>query len=80
MSSDFEERLADWAIWYCKNEPHLPEMDLRKQILFLRKAMDGAFECLAMAAKDIQKLERRNGSTLLLPTGITMNGDIKRFG
>jgi hypothetical protein len=79
MSKDFEERLADWAVWYCKNEPHLPEMDLIKQVKFLRKAVDGAFECLALAAKDIQIIEQRRGN-LLLPTGVTMNGDVRKFG
>jgi hypothetical protein len=81
MSADFEERLGEWAVWYCNNVPRLPEQDLRKQMDFMKKAVDGCFELLAMAAKDIQFLERRDPlKKLYLPKGVTINGSVKEFG
>jgi hypothetical protein len=81
MSADFEERLAEWAVWYHANLPRLPEHDLRKQMDFMKKAVDGCIELLAIAAKDIQFLERRDPlKKLYLPKGVTINGSVKEFG
>ena len=79
MSLETEQRLADWAVWFHENRKHISPGNLEKQNLFLLKAVDGCLECLAMALKDIQILERRNGSAgLWLPPRIK-NGQTTRF-
>lgn len=79
MSRQFEERLTEWAVWYDHNRRLLPEHDLRKQIEFLIRAVDGAFECLALAAKDIQSLEGARRQ-LWLPREVAIRGDVRKFG
>jgi hypothetical protein len=57
MSRDFEARLADWAVWY---HEHVNDGgDVHRQVAFLKKAVDGTLELLAIAAQDIQDLEGR---------------------
>lgn len=81
MSADLDKRITEWAIWYHENLPRLPKGDLLKRMDFMQKALDGAFECIAIATKDIQVLEDRKPSARLwLPTGMKASGDFRRFG
>lgn len=81
MSAEAEDRLGEWAIWFHQNKRRIPPEDLKKQNLFLLKAMDGCLEVLALALKDIQELERRHPlKQLWLPKDVAVNGDLTKFG
>ena len=81
MSSELEDRLTEWALWFHENKKRIPPENLRKQNEFLSKAVDGCLELIAIAAKDIQTLERRDPlRKLWLPKGVTVEGDMKKFG
>lgn len=80
MSRETEERLADWVVWFHQNKGRIPPDNLGKQNLFLLKAMDGLFEVTAMCLKDVQLLERRNPTGLLMPLEVSVSGDFTRFG
>ena len=82
MSQEFVSRLADWAIWFKEHEHD--GRDMANEIEFMKKSMDGLFECLACAAQDIQDLEGRPrealGKQLWTPGGMAVRGDVRRFG
>ena len=82
MSKTLEEQITDWAVWYHKNADDLPENDLRKQINFLKKAIDGCLECLAIATKDIQVLEgrRRMDNKLWMPGDVRIEHRLTDLG
>ena len=81
MSAASEERLAEWALWFHENMHRIPQGNLAKQNQFLLKAVDGCLEILAMQAKDIQLLERRDPlRKLWLPKGMNATGNMTRFG
>jgi hypothetical protein len=79
MSKQFEERLMEWGLWYHHNVRLLPDHDLRKQIDFLKRSVDGCLELLALAAKDIQQLEGTRRQ-LWLPREVEIRGDVRKFG
>lgn len=73
MSQEFEKRLGEWAIWYHEHKSTVRSSeDFEKVKDFLIRAVDGSLELLAMAAKDIQDLERVRRPTveIVLPKGI----------
>ena len=76
MSTDFEEKLSEWAHWYFE---HCNDSgDVHMQILFLKKAMDGCMDLLSLAAKDIQALEQRGKSqSLFTPGQIRIRGGLR---
>jgi len=81
MSQDLEHRLTEWAVWFHQNKPRIPPENLKKRIEFLELALDGCFECVAIATKDIQQMENRPKSARLwLPSGVQASGDFRRFG
>ena len=81
MSTLLEERIRDWAVWFHQNKDRMPSDNLRKRLDFLEKALDGCLELVAIATKDIQKLEHREKSpNLWLPSGVDIQGDIRKFG
>lgn len=77
MSQEFEERLTDYFKWFRHHQSELHNTESIKPVVqFYGKALDGCLELLAIAAKDIQKLEHRErfihkpGSGLFLPPGV----------
>jgi hypothetical protein len=82
MSQEFLGRLTDWAVWYKEHEND--GADVPTQIKFLKKAIDGCLELLACAAQDLSDLEGRPreslGKKLWTPSGMRMQGDVRRFG
>lgn len=80
MSAEFEKRVSEWALWY--TEHRNDGMSIDKRIAFMQKSIDGLLECLAIAAKDIQRLEGRNGNLdlkrqLLLPRGVVLHNPLR---
>jgi hypothetical protein len=73
-----ERRLADTAVWFHKNVDHIPRDNLASRQAFLEK---GFWCMLEINVLLLQRLrEERGAKNLWLPKGITMNGDLKRFG
>lgn len=81
MSTASENRITEWVVWFQEHRAAVERNpDPQSAKLFMMKALDGAFECLAMALTDIQELENRKKLTgvpahqgILLPR-------ITRFG
>lgn len=74
MSVEFEQRLTDYFKWFRHNQSQLHNVESIKPVVdFYGKAIDGCMEMLALAAKDIQRLEHRErrihkpGNGLWLP-------------
>ena len=74
MSRETENRLAEYVIWFSEHRSTVENNpDPQNAKMFMMKALDGAFECLAMALTDIQELENRKKAgtpphqTILLP-------------
>lgn len=81
MSDLLDQRVTEWGLWYMEHKDLIPEKDVLKQNEFLRKALMGVIECLSIATKDIQELERRDPrKQLWLPKGMAMQGSMKHFG
>lgn len=79
MSMELDKRVTEWAVWY--HEHRNDGMSIDKRIEFMQKTIDGLLEILAIATKDIQRLERRNGNDevrrLLLPRGIVLHQSLR---
>ncbi len=80
MSADLDRRVTEWALWYTDHRND--GMSLEKKLEFYGKAIDGLLELLAIATKDIQRLERRNGNAevrrqILLPRGVLMHSPLR---
>jgi hypothetical protein len=72
MSRLLDHRVTEWGVWYHNNKTRQGDLGLKVQ--FLQKALDGAIELLAIATKDIQRLEGRDPDKglrplLYVPTG-----------
>lgn len=81
MARDLEKRVVEWGVWYHENKGRIPPMHFEKRLAFYEKTIDGLIELLAIAAEDIRTLEgRKRSNQLYLPDGVTMTGDIRRFG
>lgn len=82
MSRESEQRLADWAKWF--HEHRLDGGDVHKKIQFLEKSVDGLLEMVCRCLEDIRDLEGRPrealGRKLWTPSGMTVAGDVRRFG
>lgn len=81
MSADLETRITEWGLWFHENKDRIPPENIRRRCDFLEKAVDGCLELIAIATKDIQTLEHRDKSpNLWLPNGVSLKGDLTRFG
>lgn len=69
MSQTLERRITEWAEWYHNNHDRIPKENLVKRCEFLEIVVDGMIEIVAIAAKDIQRLEGRGGDGIRLPGG-----------
>jgi hypothetical protein len=75
MSQELNERITDWAQWYKAHEED--GRSIEQEVLFLKKTVDGLFECLAIAARDIQEHHSANApeeviSRLYRPNGMVL--------
>jgi hypothetical protein len=81
MSRDLEKRTTEWALWFHQNKERIPSAHFEKRLAFYEKAIDGLLECLAIACEDIRTVEgRAQSAKLWLPSGVSMNGDMRKFG
>lgn len=80
-SMPLEKRLIDMAIWFTKNKDAIPRNEVLKRLDFLTKTLDIHLEMVAMLADRLQTAEgRRKSSSLWLPNGMSVEGDITNFG
>lgn len=75
MSADLDRRLVEWAVWY--HEHKKDAVDIDKRLEFLTMAVDGVFELIAMACKDLQSVEHRPGTNfdkprIAIPRGVML--------
>lgn len=80
MSAELDKRTAEWAVWFL--EHRRDGMPLDKKIEFLSKSIEGLLELLAIATRDIQRLEHRSGNDevrrqILLPRGVLLNSPLR---
>jgi hypothetical protein len=75
----FERRLADTAIWFSENKDRIPRDNLAGRQAFLERMVWILLEMNAMALERIHKLEG-GSSSLWLPGGVAVSGDVRRFG
>lgn len=75
MSSDFDDRVRDVAVWFVGNKKRIPRENLLKRIEFLEKAISCLIENQAIAARDLMDLEKRPlRNKLWLPTEVSIDG------
>ena len=81
MSNLLDQRLTEWGLWFMENRTRVPPENIRKRQDFMDKAIQGLIECMAIAVKDIQELERRDPrKQLWLPKTVDVSGDLRKFG
>jgi hypothetical protein len=81
VSDALDKRITEWALWYHQTVMQVPRENVAKRLDHLQKSVDGCLELLALAAKDLQFLERRDPlRKLWLPAGMQMNGDVRKLG
>lgn len=85
MSQEYNKRLKEWGLWYHEqldNGALRDTGDPIQQIRTLKKAVDGLIELNAIAARDIQRLERAGGgpTQLIVPKGARLNRNIRAHG
>lgn len=79
MSMELDKRISEWGVWFAEHRDD--GMDIDKRIEFMQKTIDGLIEVLAIATKDIQRLERRNGNLdlrrILLPRAVGLHEPLR---
>ena len=76
-----ERRLVDTAIWFHRNRDRIPRENLPKRLDFLEKTLDIFLELTALTVDRVQQAEGRPKSrSLWLPSGVSVEGDVRRFG
>lgn len=83
MTDLVERRFAEIIKWYEYNKNLVPKENVIKKQEFLQKTIDCQFELMVLMLENIRTLEFKTGSRserLYLPTGITVGGDLTRFG
>ncbi len=80
-STPLEQRISDTCNWFYQNRDRIPKEDLLKRIEFYDKFSEIMIEIIAMMTDRLQQAENRQKSErLYLPKGLSMKGDITRFG
>ncbi len=75
MSQETDRKLADLVVWYEYHRDQPKDMD--RLIEFMKKTIDCILEVQAMILKDIQVLEKREGTPkLLVPSRIRLHDKI----
>lgn len=73
-----EQRLADTALWFHSNIGHIPRDNLASRQAFLEK---GFWCMLEISALLLERLRNERASKALwIPSGIDIQGDVKKYG
>lgn len=81
MSVETEKRVAEWYKWWFDSAKDIDKSDIAKRQAHIEKCWDGLWEVFALVMRDIQRLEHREKSpSLYLPRGMTIRGDLTKFG
>lgn len=84
MSNTTVTRLKELGLYYGERKAQRNQLvDPLKKIEYLSIMVDELFELLVMQQEDISKLERKTGlgsSSLFVPTGMQVNGDVRKLG
>lgn len=76
-----ERRLADMAVWFYQNRTRIPPENVVARQAFLEKSMWVMVELNALLLERVHELESKGaGKGLFLPKGLTIQGDVRRFG
>lgn len=76
-----ERRLADLAVWFYQNKTRIPPENVIARQAFLEKSIWVMVEVNALLLERIHELESKgSGGGLFLPKGMSVQGDIHRFG
>ena len=76
----FEQRLMDTAVWWEANKDRIPRENIPKRLDFMEIMCSILLEMMAMSLERHYEQGRTGGSSLWLPTGMSMRGDVKQFG
>jgi hypothetical protein len=72
-------RFKEWATWYEHHKNQLSPDNLSKRCDFLTMAFDGLMEVMAITIMEAQD-KKQASENLWIPVGMTLEGDIKKFG
>ena len=76
-----ERRLADLTIWYYRNKERIPIDNLASKAAFLEKTIWILLEVCALQTERLHELEHRGSAKgLYLPRGLTVEGDVRKYG
>lgn len=75
MSRLLDQKVTEWGTWYEYNRERIPPENLKKRCDFYQLAISGLIECLAIACKDIQTIERRDAPRIILPKQVSLPGE-----
>lgn len=73
-----ERRLADLTVWFWNNRKDLARDNLAARQEFGERTIWIMLEILALQTERIHDLEGRK--TLFMPRGVSVRGDVRRFG
>lgn len=75
-----ERRLADLTVWFYKEMAGFAPENMVGRQKFLEKAMWILIEQMALLMERIHELESAKAKHLWTPTGMNIQGDVRRFG
>lgn len=81
MSQQLDQKIVDLGVWfnYHAHEQPIPKENVHGRIEFLTKSIDCIIEILAILAKDIQIMEKRDDRPrIAIPKSITLHGPIRQ--
>jgi predicted NACHT family NTPase len=73
-----ERLLADTALWFSANVDSIPRDNLASKQAFLEKAFWCQLELNALLLERLRN--ERASKALYLPSGVTVGGDVRRYG
>ena len=73
-----ENELLEFFQWYKYHKDTLPPDDLKKRMEFLEKSITSMSKVLASVCEELA--EKRQKSRLVFPSGVSVRGDLTRFG
>lgn len=75
----FGRELTEWTVWYMQNKRRVADENLKLRCDFQEKAIDGLLGLVALLAREVKPQLTRD-SRLWLPSGMSGEGDLGRFG
>lgn len=73
-----EQRLADTALWFSHSVDSIPRDNLASRQAFLEKGFWCLLEICTLLLE--RSREERGSKALYIPSGIKLEGDVKRYG